>query len=94
MMPADLQRLHKYMLEIESIDHISDEMRAVVESEWPELVHKPAAEETSGRIATAAKVACSPSGSPCTYWCILRQIVRGAGVFPRLPCRRRRTSPS
>jgi hypothetical protein len=24
------------MLDIERIDHISDEMRAVVESEWPE----------------------------------------------------------
>jgi len=40
MMPADLRRLHKYMLDIERIDHISDEMRAVVESEWPELAHK------------------------------------------------------
>jgi hypothetical protein len=40
MMPADLKRLHKYMLEIERIDHISDEMRVVVESEWPELAHK------------------------------------------------------
>jgi hypothetical protein len=40
MMPADLKSLHKYMLDIERIDHISDEMRAVVESEWPELVHK------------------------------------------------------
>ena len=40
MMPADLRRLHKYILEIEGIDHISDEMRAVVESEWPELAHK------------------------------------------------------
>ena len=40
MMPADLRRLHKYMLDIERIDHISDEMRAVVESEWPELSHK------------------------------------------------------
>ena len=30
MMPADLQRLHKYMLDVERIDHISDEMRAVV----------------------------------------------------------------
>ena len=40
MMPADLKRLHKYMLDIEHIDHISDEMRAVVESEWPELVYK------------------------------------------------------
>src|SRR5262249_24026979 len=37
MMPADLKRLHKCMLEIEHIDHISDEMRAVVENEWPEL---------------------------------------------------------
>jgi hypothetical protein len=40
MMQDDLERLHKYMLEIEGIDHISDEMRAVVESEWPELTHK------------------------------------------------------
>jgi hypothetical protein len=40
MMPADLRRLHKYMVEIEHIDHISDEMREVVESEWPELAHK------------------------------------------------------
>jgi hypothetical protein len=40
MMPADLKRLHKYLLELERIEAISDEMRAVVESEWPELVHK------------------------------------------------------
>jgi hypothetical protein len=40
MMSADLKRLHKYMLEIEGIDHISDEMRAVVEELWPELTHK------------------------------------------------------
>ena len=40
MMPADLKRLHKYMREVEPIDHISDEMRAVVESEWPELAYK------------------------------------------------------
>jgi hypothetical protein len=31
MMPADLKRLHKYMLEIEHISVISDEMRTVVE---------------------------------------------------------------
>jgi hypothetical protein len=40
MTPADLRLLHKYMLEIEKVSAISDEMRAVVESEWPELVHK------------------------------------------------------
>jgi hypothetical protein len=33
MTPADLRRLHKYMLEIEKVTVISDEMRAVVESE-------------------------------------------------------------
>jgi hypothetical protein len=40
MLQADFERLHKYMLEIEGIDHISDEMRAVVEELWPELAHK------------------------------------------------------
>jgi hypothetical protein len=39
MTPTDLRRLHKYMVEIEKVSAaISDEMRAVVESEWPELV--------------------------------------------------------
>ena len=38
--PADLRRLHRYMLDIEKVTVISDEMRAVVESEWPELAHK------------------------------------------------------
>ena len=40
MTSADLERLHKYMLEIEGIDHISDEMRVVIEELWPELAHK------------------------------------------------------
>jgi hypothetical protein len=31
-MPTDLKRLHKYLLELERIEAISDEMRAVVES--------------------------------------------------------------
>ena len=40
MTPADLRRLHKYVLEIEKASAISGEMRRVVESEWPELAHK------------------------------------------------------
>ena len=40
MTSADLERLHKYMLKIEHISVISDEVRAVVEEEWPELAHK------------------------------------------------------
>jgi hypothetical protein len=48
MMPADLKRLHKYMLEIEHISVISDEVRAVVEEEWPELVHKLSPKKPQG----------------------------------------------
>ncbi len=33
MVPADLKRLHKQLLDFEHIDFISDEMRAVVEEE-------------------------------------------------------------
>ena len=40
MTPDDLQRLHDYLVEMDSIAIISDEMRVVVESEWPELVDK------------------------------------------------------
>ena len=40
MTPADLRQLHEYMLEIEKVAVVSDEMREVVESEWPELAHK------------------------------------------------------
>jgi hypothetical protein len=37
MMPADLQRLHRFILETEVIEAISEERRAVVERLWPEL---------------------------------------------------------
>jgi hypothetical protein len=60
-MPADLRRLHKYMLEIERIDHISDEMRAVVESEWPELAHKlPPKKPQKRQIGASAMSAIGP----------------------------------
>jgi hypothetical protein len=47
MMPSDLRRLHKHMAEIEGISVISDEMRAVVEEEWPELAPQTTANEAS-----------------------------------------------
>jgi len=37
---SDAPRPAEYMLAIECIAHMSDEMRAVVESEWPKLAHK------------------------------------------------------
>ena len=44
MMPADLKRLHKYMVDVKHIGIISDEMREVVEELWPELGTQAAAE--------------------------------------------------
>jgi hypothetical protein len=40
MTPADVRLLHKYLLEVEKVSIVSDEMRAIVENEWPELAHK------------------------------------------------------
>ena len=40
VMPAELQRIHRITLDTAEVEIISDEMRAVVESLWPELAHK------------------------------------------------------
>ena len=40
VMPAELQRIHRIILDAAEVEIISDEMRAVVESLWPELGHK------------------------------------------------------
>jgi hypothetical protein len=40
MRPAELQRIHAIVLDAAEVEIVSDEMRAVVESLWPELVYK------------------------------------------------------
>ena len=40
MTPVGLQRLHRFILDTAVIEDISDEMRTVVETLWPELVDK------------------------------------------------------
>ena len=40
VMPAQLQRIHRIILDAVEVEIISDEMRAVVESLWPQLAHK------------------------------------------------------
>ena len=40
MMQEDFERLHKFLLETEGLSEVSDDMRQLVEDEWPELVHK------------------------------------------------------
>ena len=40
VMPAELQRIHNIVLDAAEVEIVSDEMRAVVESLWPELTYK------------------------------------------------------
>jgi len=40
MMQEDFERLHKFLLETEGLSEVSDDMRELVEQEWPELMHK------------------------------------------------------
>jgi hypothetical protein len=40
LIPADLQRLHQFLLDSKTVKAISDEMRLAVEALWPELVYK------------------------------------------------------
>ena len=40
MVHEDFERLHKFLLETEGLSEVSDDMRELVEEEWPELVCK------------------------------------------------------
>src|SRR5207249_10094140 len=40
MVQEDFERLHKFLLETEGLSEVSDDMRQLIEQEWPELVHK------------------------------------------------------
>jgi hypothetical protein len=40
MVQEDFERLYKFLIESEGLPEVSDDMRKLVEQEWPELVHK------------------------------------------------------
>jgi hypothetical protein len=40
MVQEDFERLHKFLLEAEGLPEVLDDMRELVEEEWPELVYK------------------------------------------------------
>ena len=40
MVQEDFERLHKFLIETECLSEVSDDMRKLVEEEWPELVEK------------------------------------------------------
>jgi hypothetical protein len=46
VMPDELERIHKRLLEFERIESVSDEMRELIEEVWPELTHKLPPKET------------------------------------------------
>jgi hypothetical protein len=64
-MPAELQRIHSIVVDAAEVEIVSDEMRAVVESLWPELVYQAAAEtmmrcgKYPGRLERSAVTALS-----------------------------------
>jgi len=50
MVQEDFERLYKFLLETEGLSEVSDDMRQLIEQEWPELVHKLAAEGVVVRL--------------------------------------------
>jgi hypothetical protein len=40
MMPAELQAIHRYVVETPDLKNVTEEIRAVVETVWPELISK------------------------------------------------------
>ena len=40
MMQEDYERLHEFLLQTDNLLEISDDLRKVIEEEWPELVYK------------------------------------------------------
>ena len=40
LMPAELQAIHRYVVETPVLEAVTDEIRAVVETVWPELISK------------------------------------------------------
>jgi hypothetical protein len=40
IMPDEIERIHKDLLQFERIEAVSDPMRELIEELWPELVHK------------------------------------------------------
>ena len=40
MMPAELQAIHRYVVETPVLDNVTNEIRAVIETVWPELMSK------------------------------------------------------
>jgi hypothetical protein len=40
MVQEDFERLHKFLLETERLSEVSDDMRELIEDEWPERMHK------------------------------------------------------
>ena len=40
LMPAELQAIHRYVVETPVLKAVTDEIRVVVETVWPELISK------------------------------------------------------
>jgi hypothetical protein len=63
MVQEDFERLYKFLLETECLPEVSDDMRALIENEWPELVHKLPQRATK-RLARAAPIVPQTAADP------------------------------
>jgi hypothetical protein len=72
MMQDDFVRLHKFLLEMGDLSGVSDDLRKLIEDEWPELTHKllpknpnawpaPARHPAAAAIRRVRKLAATPA---------------------------------
>jgi hypothetical protein len=54
MVQEDFERLHKFLIETECLSEVSEDMRKLVEEEWPELVEKLPPKVSQSRRARMA----------------------------------------
>ena len=40
LVPAELQAIHRYVVETPVLDNVTEEVRAVIETVWPDLMSK------------------------------------------------------
>jgi hypothetical protein len=58
MMPAELQAIHRYVVETPVLENVTEEIRAVIQTVWPELMSKlpPKAIDRDASSRVEAKV--------------------------------------
>jgi hypothetical protein len=82
--PTELQRLHKQLL-MNDVIVIPDDMRAVVETEWPELAYRLPPKNARGTIRVAARYLLSVTAEiAIVAWAVVIVVAALWAVFEEL----------